>query len=191
MAKKITVSDSGEEVVTEVPDSSVEGPTTHFALVHDPSVLHNVPLEVSVIALDEFNVTAVLYNGKVHFDSSDRAAKLPTDTGLTRGVGVFTVTFESEGSQVLSVTDTVDGSINGNSNVTVENDAPVYVTGLTPEDVKVKDSEGVRRLRVSRIYQGTKTSENAIIPGIYYEDDPFLFGLAEYLVNNAYAEWVV
>jgi hypothetical protein len=194
MTKKVIVSATGEETVTDVPDglvNAVPGPATHFALVHVPGVLHNVPLEVTVIALDEANVIAAFYTGKVHFDSSDRAAKLPTDAPLANGVGVFSLTLESEGSQVISVTDTADGSINGNTNVIVENDAPIHVDGtLTEKDIKSKDAQGVRRLHVSRIYQGAKTSENAIIPGVYYEDDAFLFGLAEWLVTNAYAEWV-
>ncbi len=57
---------------------------------------------------------------------------------------------------------------------------------LIPADPVV---EIVRRLRINRQYIGYRSNERAIIPGLYYEDDPFLFGLADYLVANQYAEW--
>ena len=49
----------------------------------------------------------------------------------------------------------------------------------------------VRRLRINRIFQGARTQEQALIPGVYFEDDGLLYGLASWLVENAYAEWVV
>lgn len=47
----------------------------------------------------------------------------------------------------------------------------------------------VRRIRVERGYAGYRTGEQSILPGTYYEDDPALFSLAEYLVANQYGVW--
>lgn len=47
-----------------------------------------------------------------------------------------------------------------------------------------------RRIQVTRAYQGHQSSENPIYAGVYFEDDPQLHGLAIYLVENQYAEYM-
>lgn len=54
---------------------------------------------------------------------------------------------------------------------------------------KVENATGIRAVRVLENYGGALTSEQRILPGVYAEDDPALFGLAEYLVDNRFAEW--
>ena len=44
-----------------------------------------------------------------------------------------------------------------------------------------------RRLSVTRTFQGAASGENPVTPGTYYEIDPELHGLAEWLVANGYA----
>lgn len=45
-------------------------------------------------------------------------------------------------------------------------------------------------IRVLHIYQGVPSGDKRIHPGEYANDDPALFGLADYLVDNRHAEAV-
>lgn len=47
-----------------------------------------------------------------------------------------------------------------------------------------------RTIRVIHFYRGAPSGGRAIPGGEYSEDDPALFGLAEYLVQNGHAVWV-
>ncbi len=54
----------------------------------------------------------------VHLSSSDAKAALPPDAALTGGIGTFTVTLNSAGTQTITATDAVSASpitINGTS----------------------------------------------------------------------------
>ena len=63
----------------------------------------------TVTAEDPFNNTATGYAGTVKFTSSDSGnALLPAGSPLTAGVGTFSVTLKTAGSQTLTATDTVD-----------------------------------------------------------------------------------
>jgi hypothetical protein len=42
-------------------------------------------------------------------------------------------------------------------------------------------------IEVKQNYGGRLTKEQRIAPGIYTDDDPALFGIADYLVNSGYA----
>ena len=80
---------------------------------------------MTVTALNNLNATATSYAGTVSFSSSDSAAILPASGQLSSGVGVFSVTFETLGSQTLTATDTVTSSIIGFSN-------PITVSAANP-----------------------------------------------------------
>jgi hypothetical protein len=69
----------------------------------------------TVTALDALNNTATGYSGTVHFTSSDAQAALPGDSTLTQGVGTFSVTLKTSGSQTITATDTVTASLTGNA----------------------------------------------------------------------------
>ena len=73
-------------------------------------------------AFDAFNDTATGYTGTVNFTSSDPAAVLPAGGKLTNGVGAFSLTFQTQGSQTLTVSDSVTSSITGVS-------GPIPVSG--------------------------------------------------------------
>ncbi len=60
------------------------------------------------------------YAGTVAITSSDGKAVLPANAGLTEGVGTFTITLKTAGSQSITVTDTSNSSITGfQSGITV------------------------------------------------------------------------
>jgi hypothetical protein len=58
-------------------------------------------------------------------------------------------------------------------------------------DASAVDSEPAakpkRTILVLRHYQGRRSNEQVIFPKAYYDDDPELYGLADYLLENGYA----
>jgi hypothetical protein len=63
------------------------------------------PFNVTVTAMDAYGNVASGYSGQVHFTSSDAKAVLPSDAKLSSGVGTFSVTLNSQGSQTITATD--------------------------------------------------------------------------------------
>ena len=89
--------------------------------------------QVTVTAHDPFDNVATGYNGTVHFTSSDGQAALPADAPLTNGTGTFPVTLFTAGSQSLTATDTVTGSITGTQpGITVTPAAADHLLFLQP-----------------------------------------------------------
>jgi hypothetical protein len=78
---------------------------------------------IIVVAEDPYGNTATDYTGTVHFTSSDAQADLPGDTILTNGAGAFSVTLKTAGTQAITATDTVTGSITGTQSGIVVNPA--------------------------------------------------------------------
>ena len=64
-------------------------------------------------ALDAFNNTSTGYAGTVHFTGTDGAAVLPANSTLSNGAGTFSATLKTTGSQSITGTDTITGSIMG------------------------------------------------------------------------------
>lgn len=74
-----------------------------------------VPFVVTARAGSPNNEIVSSYNGTVHFTSSDAAAVLPADAKLTNGSGIFSVTFNSAGTQTFSAHDTVNNQLFGSA----------------------------------------------------------------------------
>jgi len=97
--------------------------TASALIVSAPSsATAGTPITVNVSAEDPSGNIITDYAGTVYFASSDREAVLPSNSTLTNGVGTFSVTLESAGSQFVSAMDTVNNSITGTS-------ASITVTG--------------------------------------------------------------
>jgi hypothetical protein len=73
-------------------------------------------ITLTVTAYDPYGNVATGYTGTVTFSSSDGQAMLPDDSTLTNGIGTFTATLKTAGSQTVTATDTADGTITGTSN---------------------------------------------------------------------------
>jgi hypothetical protein len=70
----------------------------------------------SVTVEDAFGNVVTGYTGTVHFTSSDPLASLPADytfTAADAGVHTFSITFDTVGTEWLTVTDALDPSITG------------------------------------------------------------------------------
>ena len=90
------------------------GSATHFVVSGFPSsTVAGVAHSFTVTAKDAYNNTVTSYAGTVKITSSDSKAVLPANAGLVSGVGSFTVTLKTAGSQSITATDTVTSSITG------------------------------------------------------------------------------
>ncbi len=91
------------------------GPIDHFAVGAPSSAFSGVAFNVTVTAEDSSNNTVTTYSGTVNFSSTDSAAVLPPDGGLTNGVGTFSVTLNTLGSWTVTATDPFMSSVTGTS----------------------------------------------------------------------------
>jgi hypothetical protein len=104
---------------------AVPGPATQYVVTTtaaNPDVA-GTPFTVTVTAQDSHGLTAIGYRGTVHFTSGDPQATLPanyTFTAADNGVHTFSgVTLRTAGTQSVTATDTVTGSITGSTAVNV------------------------------------------------------------------------
>jgi hypothetical protein len=106
-----------------------------FALLAPAEVVAREPFTVTVVALDANGHTASTFTGSIHFSSTDADAILPDDYTFAPadgGVASFTITLQTEGSQLLTVNDVDLTGIRTSATVTVDPPAPpqVPVTGF-------------------------------------------------------------
>ncbi len=94
------------------------GPASHFYVAVPAAATAGTAFSITVTAQDAFSNTAVGYTGTVHFTSSDGQAVLPANSTLTNGVGGFSATLKTAGTQTIKATDTVTASVSGTSNST-------------------------------------------------------------------------
>jgi len=128
----IAATDTVSAGITGTSNTEVVAPgaATHFQVSIPANGRADNPDPFTVTALDAHGNVATGYTGTVHFTSSDGSAVLPADVTLTNGVGTFSETFETTGSQTITATDTVSPGIAGTSNAetVAPPDAPPVVT---------------------------------------------------------------
>ncbi len=98
------------------------GPATHFTVSAPGVATTGTAISVTVTALDATGALANEYEGTIHFTSTDGSAVLPANSQLANGVGTFSVTFQTVGTQTITASDTVTSSITGTS-------GPIVVSG--------------------------------------------------------------
>lgn len=91
----------------------------HFVLHATTSVSGGTTFQFSVTAVDSFGNVVTGYGGTVQFTSSDGKAKPPHDATLNNGVGFFSATLSSAGTQTLTATDTANTSVTGTTTIDV------------------------------------------------------------------------
>jgi hypothetical protein len=92
---------------------------THFSVSAAASTSAGSAITVTVTALDSSGNKVTGYTGSVRLTSSDLAALLPASASLTNGVGVFTITLKTTGTQSVIATATSNSSITGSATVNV------------------------------------------------------------------------
>ena len=161
------------------------GAATTLTLYGTPaSVTAGTTGSVTVTAKDANGNTATGYLGTVHFTSTDGPASLPSDYTFTvgdAGAKTFTnaYTLKTVGSQTLSATDTVTGSITGTSGGITVNPAaaatlvvsgnPGSITAGTPASVTVTalDAFGNTATGYTGTVHFTSTDGAAALPANY------------------------
>ncbi len=147
----VTLETAGSQSITatDTVTSSIIGSQTgitvnaagavSFVVSGFPSpTIAGVAHSVTVTAYDAYGNVATGYAGTVAITSSDSQAVLPLSAGLTNGVGSFTVTLETAGSQSITATDTVTSSITGSQNgITVTHASAVTNVVISPADSSV------------------------------------------------------
>ena len=134
-------------------------------------------IQFTVTALNAGDSTFAGYTGTVHFSSGDSQAVLPPDAVLTNGVGVFTATLKTAGSQTLSASDdNTPGFISSSNAVTVAaataarlvvTGSPTSVTAGTSVSftVTAEDTFGNTATGYTGTVHFTSTDTLATLPG--------------------------
>jgi hypothetical protein len=87
--------------------------TTHFSVIPVANTATaGTPFSFTVTALDSLNAVVPTYAGTIHFTSSDGHAALPADTTITNGVGSYSATLKTAGSQTITATAAISGTSN-------------------------------------------------------------------------------
>ena len=127
----VTATDTLTASITGTTATVVVSPAavSHLSVAAPASATNGSAVTVTVTALDQFDNTATGYAGTVNFTSTDGAATLPADMTLTNGVGTPQATFNTNGNQTITATDTVTSSITGTSaTISVSNAPPPPAT---------------------------------------------------------------
>ncbi|MGB6726252.1 MAG: choice-of-anchor Q domain-containing protein, partial [Terracidiphilus sp.] len=130
----ITATDVSNASITGTGSFTVQpGAATHFGLSAPTAAYAGSPINFTVTAYDLYGNVATSYSGTVHFTSTDASAVLPADSTLTNGVGTFSATLMTVGSQTISATDTITSSITGMSG-SIAVTIPNYVVTTATDD---------------------------------------------------------
>ena len=91
---------------------------SHFVLAAPTSAMAGTGFKFTVLAEDKFNNTATTYGGTVSFSSTDHGTStlLSAPGTLVAGLGTFSATLTTAGSQTVLAADTVTPSVTGASN---------------------------------------------------------------------------
>jgi hypothetical protein len=141
----VTLAATGSQTVTatDTTTSSITGSSTltvnpapvatHLMVITQHATTVGSPSFVAVVALDASNHLVSNYTGTVHFTSSDGSATLPADypfTAADHGRHIFSVTFQTAGSQTVTATDTKTATITGQGTVRVDTVGAVTHLGV-------------------------------------------------------------
>jgi len=115
-SQTLTATDTVTASITGTSSSIAVGPPPfHFSFSAPTAVASGTALNFTVTALNPANDVANNYTGTVQFSSTDPQAMLPANSTLKNGIGNFSATLQTAGSQTLTATDTVTASITGTS----------------------------------------------------------------------------
>jgi len=172
-----TVTATGTDSLTGVSSaiSVSPGATSLFSVSPATSIASaGTPFNFTVTAFDSFNNSATTYAGTVHFTSTDAQAVVPQNSTLTNGVGTFSVTLKTSGSETITATDTASSSIHGTSSpISVRGPATHFsVTTLNTVNTRTRIAVYLTALDASNnaslSYNGTvhitSTDGKAILP---------------------------
>jgi len=162
--------------------------TTQLAVsVSAANATAGAAVSVTVHAVDASGALVTTYTGTVHFTSSDTQATLPTDSNLPGGMGNFLVTLRTIGSQTITATDTVTGSLKGTTsaiNVVSNAATHISVSGLVNAQTRTTFKFTVTALdaanNVSAGYSGTVHFTSSDTQAMLPADSTLAAGTAQF-----------
>ena len=113
---------------------------------------------VTVTALDQYGNVATGYTGTVQITSSDPQAVLPANAGLTNGVGTFSVTLKTAGTQTITATDTVTSSMTGSQTGIGVNPSSAVTFGFSSVGAQAAGTSFTVTITAKDAYGNTATS---------------------------------
>ena len=93
--------------------STLSNGATHFVVSAPAAANIGSVFSFTVTAIDAGDNLATSYSGTVRFTSTDGHAALPASSTLVGGMGTFSATLETVGSQTITATDMVKTTITG------------------------------------------------------------------------------
>ncbi len=114
--KTVTATDTVSPSLTATGNITVNPAGAASLTVTPPAAFSQTAgaaFSITVTAKDTYSNTATGYAGTIHLTSTDFAAALPVDSGLTAGTKTFTVTLKTAGSFTVTATDTVSSGLTG------------------------------------------------------------------------------
>ena len=178
----VTVTDTAKATITgSVSNIHVSPPVGQLVVTSSSSSTPAGTVDsITVTAQDILLGLAVGYQGTVHFTSNDAKAGLPanyTFTAADQGSHTFNVTFNSAGTDFVTVTDTTNSSLTGVAEVSVTSvPASVVLSGLgqsapagTPQNVTVSvvDANGNPVPNYVGTVHFTSSDGQAVLPADY------------------------
>jgi probable HAF family extracellular repeat protein len=107
--------------------------TFHFSVTAPTTAVVGTAFTFTVTALDASNNTDTSFSGMVQFTSTDPHAAMPATSGLIGGVGNFSATFATSGTQSITATDAATSSITATSkSIIVSATASLSITSGAP-----------------------------------------------------------
>ena len=163
-SQTLTATDAISSTIAGVSGvNSTSSPATHFQLKGVATSTAGSSFSLTVVALNANNNTATGYTGTVIFTSTDAQAILPTKTTLTNGVGVFSATLQTAGSQTITATDSATSGITGvTSAVSVSEAALTGLSVVAPTSVVAGTPFDITASAVDQ-FGNTVTSFNASV----------------------------
>jgi FKBP-type peptidyl-prolyl cis-trans isomerase 2 len=177
----VTATDTVTSSITGTQSGITVSPAaaTHLSLSAPASSTAGSAFTVTVTAQDAYGNTASAYTGTLHFTSSDGQAVLPANYAFTaadKGVHTFSATLTMAGSQTVTATDTVTGSINGSAAVLVSA-AATHLSLSAPASstagsaftltVTAQDAYGNTASGYTGTVHFTSSDGQAVLPGNY------------------------
>jgi hypothetical protein len=138
-SQSLTATDTANAALTGSETGVTVNPaaTSQFVVTGFPSsVTAGAVGNFTVIAEDLYGNVTPGYSGTVHFTSSDPQATLPGSATLTNGIGTFSATLKTAGSQSLTVTDTANAALTGSeTGITVNPGAAMHFAITGPSSI--------------------------------------------------------
>ena len=123
---------------------------THIIISAPPSATAGQAFDVSIVARDAYQNTALAYAGTIQFTASDGSAALPPPSTLSNGVGTFNVVLKAPGSQSVIASDAVNAGITASAELSV---APTPVTHFSINAPGTMSAGGISIFQVSALNQ--------------------------------------